>query len=266
MSFSSLRVAATAKLPISFGAAVPVVESTLESTTGGSTLTVSKPSGTITGDLLVGCFNRDWDGVSFPSFSQITGGWTELFVHEYGGGFQANADAMYWRLVEGGDTTWDFGITGSDNAEAFVLRISGHDPVNPVGDSSFNADIFTNTITFPGIIADRTNGLLVQHPACSDGLGGSGFTSQDAGVVEVHDSAHGSGTTATQHAVGHQPLLLGGPSGVRTWVPGAADNEKRGGGMCWVRPILGTTDLLEFETTTDNLLLEDGFGVLVLEG
>ncbi len=263
MSFSPLRIASTARLPILFGDPVPVVESTNEDSATSSPLTVTKPSGTVTGDLILGCFASNWDGSSLPTFSQVTGGWTPLFQHSYGGGFQASADAMYWRIVENGDTTWDFGIAGVfATAAAFVLRISGHDPVNPIGSSSFNIDTITDTITLPGSLCDRTNGLLVHHPVCSDGLSGSGFTPQDPGVIEIHDSGHGG---ATQHAVGTETFLDGGPSGTRTWVPGAVTNERRGGGMCWVRPILGVLDFLELEGSADLLTLEDGLGELVLE-
>ncbi len=266
MSFLAARIA-LGNIPVrtlTFGDAFPVVETTAEVTTTGTTLTIAKPSGTIDGDLLVACFSRKWDGVTATPFAQVTGGWTLVFEHTVSSGFQANADAIFYRIVQSGDTTWDFDVQASGRSAVFTLRISGHDPVDPMGPFAINEDDLTDTITFPGILTDRTNGLLIHHPSMSHSFSGGGYTSSDPGVVELHDSNHGSGTNGHGHAIAEENFAAGGGTGPRTWTNGYNGNERRLGGWAWVRPILGAFDKLEFEGSADNLLLEDG-SFLILE-
>ncbi len=269
MTFSPARVAtgAVQARALEIGGPFPVIEASHENTTGSNPLTITQPTGTVTGDLLVCLINRDWcsGGGCTPQFvfpSELT----VVYDHAYGSGFQGNADAIAYRIIEDGDTTWAITITGTDNAESWTFRISGHDPDNPVVASAFNTDTGTDTITFPGIVCPRSNCLLLHNPCCSDGLSGSGFSSSDPGVTELHDSGHGSGTTATQHAIAWEHFAIGGGTGVRTWVPGASGTERRGGGWCAVQPVLGELSFLELEAAADAILFEDASGKLALEG
>jgi hypothetical protein len=268
MSFASARVA-IGNIPLrglTFGDAFPVVQATNETIiTSPGTLTITKPSGTIDGDLLLAHFSRRWDSSTDPPFVQTSGGtFTVVYQNTYGSGFQAGAEATMYRIVQAGDTTWDFDVQSSGRSSVFVSRIDGHDPVNPIGAFAFAVLGGTDLITFDGIFCDRTNGLLMHHPTCSHSLSGVGFTSGDPDTTEIHDASHGSGTNGHQHAVATEEFAEGGGTGPRTWTCAANGTDRRGGGWSWVRPILGTPDHLEFEGSGDDLLLEGG-DFLILE-
>lgn len=110
-----------------------------------SSITLTKPTGTVDGDLLVAVV------ASQPGSApdSVPSGWTERHVAS-----SAVLGYVYTKIASSEGASWDWGIAGTNEACAgVVLRIDGHDPTS-YWDTSAEAAVsnsatpsFANTIT-----------------------------------------------------------------------------------------------------------------------
>ena len=210
------------------GGAGPVVESstTYSSTTTASTITMAKPAGTVSGDLLVAVCCLDGD-VS-TSWTNTTG-WAEVFFDPNGAG--RNASMGVYSLVAGGSepSTYTFtSPTGSDARAGLILRISGQGAtfldrvVNAVVDTTSNATDVVNDGTPPSInfTPNVDNCLILQT------LWGATMDASDSNaVISGYDAIVASqtlpGATTTPYtALCHLVQTTAAATGNSVWLPG----------------------------------------------
>ncbi len=259
MTFSAIRIASPAakRRALLNGVALPVMQSFNTIHAGTNSFTVTKPSGTIDGDLLF--LHATIYGAN--AVTQGTGGWTELWGLSIVEGARSTAHYGYWRIVQSGDTSWVFNIAGGNTDHATICyRVDGHDPATPVADSDTKSQSGTTSqIIIPAIESAITNCLLLHLVAKSDVLSG---TITPPGGAETVD--HNDDQGNIQHLGAHEDFTAGGGTGTRTY--GMSHTvETNFGALVLVQPVAGDPDKLEFESTTDNLLFEDSSGVLLLE-
>ena len=126
MTFAAARTATGAIIPraLELGTAIPVMESFNNSHDGGNSFTVSKPSGTVDSDLLLLHSTHYTNQV----LDQVTGGWTALWQHIISDSSRSTSHHGFYRLVQPGDTTWDFLFaSGGNRHQLLTYRISGVD-------------------------------------------------------------------------------------------------------------------------------------------
>lgn len=133
--------------------AFPAVQSSSTNTSSTGTVSVNNPSGLTAGDLFIAwvCMTELNDSGNPPSLSDGT--WTQLNADTFtGGGF-----ISWWKIATSTDVSngsVSFSASKSSNTGANIaglIRINGHDPVNPIAVSSQGVAAAATTATASGI-------------------------------------------------------------------------------------------------------------------
>lgn len=178
------------------------------SSTAGSTVTIPKPAGVVTGDLLIAQITAD--GV--PSMSAVPAGWTpvtsplsvstgaRVFVYSHVVGDAAAEPASYtWRLSAA--KKWNGAMTG----------FHGVDPTTPF-DSAVSTKVNTSsstTLSVPGVTTTTPGAVLV---------GGAGPNSGSVGVAQPSgwtESVESRGGQIAELAWQERPTA--GDTGAASW-------------------------------------------------
>lgn len=177
----------------------------VQTSTGTGGRTVTKPTGTVEGDLLVAHF------VSGDSSGNITApaGWT-LVGSEDREATTRPQSAVYYKIAgssEGADYT--FTPSGSENTTCSITRITGHHLTSPINASNGQVnDAASTTCTSPGV-TPAANCLLLFYGATGIGdssasayaIATSNPTWTERVDIEAGDAANGVGgflATATR--------------------------------------------------------------------
>lgn len=131
---------------------------TLLSQEAGSTAwTVEVPPGTAAGDLLLMVL-ADGTGNTTPI---APGGWHD--EEGISGAFSSNRRlTVYWRLAEAGEpASYVVGFSGAEVGLALMARLSGHDPVDPIGVFGMNGEPVGGSSTAPSRNFVEANSLML---------------------------------------------------------------------------------------------------------
>ena len=148
-----------------------VIESTANNVAWANStdLTISKPAGVVSGDLMVFCgFFEVNTTITAPS------GWTQITNTTHtANNFKL---ATYYKIAGGSepaDYTWSW--TNSRNSAGIILRISGHDATTPIQTSnSAESNVSGSAKTFAaGVTPSTANSLLLMWLGSRPGVGGS---------------------------------------------------------------------------------------------
>jgi hypothetical protein len=169
-------------------------------------IAIGTPPGTVMGDLLIAVVATDGDAHSQPAAP----GWTKIYRESEGAAVSIGA---WWKLAASGEpasTQFQWG-GGAQQAYAWMMRFSGHDPGNPIADkaskggSSSNPECPDVNVAIAGTLVLRLGAFdgtditpgqpgLPDHAAITMGASGaaSGAVSGGAGWM-VRMSAVDSG-------------------------------------------------------------------------
>lgn len=160
--------------------AVPVIQSfTFNTTSSGVTsVTLTKPSGVVGGDLLVLLVGNE-DNTNNTSFAPITG-WTKEY--EFGNATPDTKIGMYWRIAdgtEGNSETVSWAVTGNDFGGGWYLRITGADttsasPIHILGTSTQSSNATSQAA--PSITTTINDCLAIAQHSYDGGDGTRGVT------------------------------------------------------------------------------------------
>lgn len=131
-----------------------VASSSAGAATGAASITITKPTGTLAGDVLVVALTANKNPWTVPS------GWTQLQMGE-ASGTTAFRSYLYWKLA-GGSEPSSYQFSGSDGASPLVgtmIAIRGCNPQNPIMDS----DVEVKTTVSSG--ADPASTITVTRSA-----------------------------------------------------------------------------------------------------
>ena len=175
-------------------------ESVATAAANSNSIVVSRPTGTVDGDLLVGFVSGENDAgvLSAP------GGWTQIFQIDNPGNFVSGA---WYRIASSEPASLTFTSTVSHAMNAAVLRYSGADAANPI-DVSAAIAAFGNP-TAPSVTTTVANTVVLRVGTLEDStVSDIGYPPATTGRVEfdvaggqvtgVADSAQASaGATGT---------------------------------------------------------------------
>lgn len=132
----------------------PVLEAYASNSSTGSavSLTITKPSGTAEGDLLVAVLGRPRTGGSYDWANPALAGWNVLF-NQNDGGNPGLASQVLWKVAGGSEgASYTFNYVGSSfRSFGYVFRVSGADPTTPIPEYS-NAYDATDSVTWSASI------------------------------------------------------------------------------------------------------------------
>jgi hypothetical protein len=134
----------------------------VESANDVTSITVAKPAGTASGDLLIGVVITDGD--TSGEFTEPTG-WTLIDMggsgnDSYGGGCTLGA----WYLIAGDSEpgSYQWAWTTEETVYAFIIRITGHDMDNPI--DAWSSDTGTDgfSATCPAVNTTVADSLVLR--------------------------------------------------------------------------------------------------------
>lgn len=163
----------------------PTVRSVSTNTTSSATsLNVTKPAGTVEGDLLIAFMvaNRAATSITPPS------GWTSAFLEV---GTANRTYAIYYKVAgpsEPANYTFTIDVTGG--IAIGMARVSGIDQLDPIEDVQYTNSDSTHTVTAPSLTT-TVDGCLIFRSAFQSWNGTYGAWS-DTALVELWDIRHSS--------------------------------------------------------------------------
>lgn len=171
-------------------------------------MTLTKPSGTTVGDVLVASFSADG-----TTTAAAPAGWTS-FVPVLQPGAGASLFG-YYRVVTSADAgatswTWTLGAAGKWNGG--MTRFLGVDTARPLDtavSSTVNNDYAATTVTVPGVTTTVAGALLI-----------GGFGADGAAVTVAPPAAFGETWESAGQQIAEQAAkatAAAGPSGAQTW-------------------------------------------------
>lgn len=192
---------------------VPVLEShTKAAQAASSSITVNKPSGVVSGDLLLIIVFSD-DVTDTAQFSDNLTGWN--FQAEGGDSAADVHMGVFWRGAdgtEGASETID--AASSDDMCAFYLRISGADTTTPFDLSpSIQTDAGAGVHTIPEITTNNANSLAL-YAIATDGQDTAPYDSVSwTGGSEVDNNTVGTGGDGLACSFGTKGMATAGATG-----------------------------------------------------
>lgn len=162
-------------------------------------MTLNKPTGTATGDLMIASISTSgwYSANSGPS------GWTELASN-------GSSSTTYYKVASASEpSSYTFtGPSGGGNLAGGIASFSGVDPNTPIGDSQQTTSGTAAAITLP--TATSTLAGSMRYSAMMSGAGVT--TTFSAGLTEACDQKSGSVSSATAY----EPLPTAGATATRT--------------------------------------------------
>jgi len=122
-----------------------------------TSVTVSTPSGTSEGDLLIAAVATD--GNTSSSMAPPGGeDWTEIDVDDSG---EVTLGA-WWKLADASESpSHEFTWSGSEQAYAWLMRFTGHDPTDPINVSATDGE-YSSTPTSPAVTTTVNDCLILR--------------------------------------------------------------------------------------------------------
>jgi len=181
---------------------------------GSSSPVVSKPAGTVSGDLLVvGLMYEKGTGTT-PSAPT---GWTEIKVVN-----QANNVGMatYYKVANGSEpTSFTFGLTKSPKWSIGITRIEGADPNNPINAKSWASGTSGNVPTAPSITTTMCNTLVMTFFSNKK----DATWTPPPGTTELYDAPNNQ-NGLTSNMMAHYLMPDKGITGSKSAIPSIGDS------------------------------------------
>jgi hypothetical protein len=136
-------------------------------TSNVTSLAVTKPTGTIGGNLLIACVSLD--GNAYSSLTAPSG-WTLIQKGPQGVSPIAQTFGVWYKIATASEpSTYTFTWTPTEQAYAWIMRFSGHDATNPINASTAQSGSATSTAISPAVTTSVPNAMILRLHA-SDGM------------------------------------------------------------------------------------------------
>jgi len=175
----------------------PVLETWTANDSGGATvtsLTLTKPSGVATDDLLIMLCGSDDSGASSDPWATHSG-WNQAI--QFGDGNSDVKLSMYWRIADGAEgASESVSHSTSDELMGWYMRITGAPSSSPFANTGV-ATTEQNTASSSSVTVGALTAITDEQILCLGGCffdGGDGdpFTTSETGytIVDSHDSGN----------------------------------------------------------------------------
>lgn len=143
--------------------------STLAWETGSATITLSKPTGTVDGDLLVACIGVTENDSSTDTIDSVPSGWTLSKSSINSDNTVKPRLYTYYKVASSEGASWDWTATSSSSYHAGVVyRISGARSASPITAIDDGKDSNDATPEFTGGVTPEFSGLLIMSTVATD--------------------------------------------------------------------------------------------------
>jgi len=190
---------------------------------GVSSVSVTKPTGTADGDLLVAIMGSDPDAVSTALTAPV--GWTLQATSPAGGGSTAGYMKFWTKTAASEGASWTFGTAATSDCHITVLAITGANLTSPIdGTPAFtsNTGTLNTSHIFPSITTIQTNSLRIGATNMVDTAGTTGTTTWTAPSGWTSDSPSPTASSYAQLGVFHKLLSASGSTGTATATSGTS--------------------------------------------
>ena len=187
----------------------PAFRAAASAATTGATLTITKPSGTATNDVLVASI------AVTPSSVAITppAGWT-LIRRLDTAGPTSNSLAVYYRVAIAGEpASYAWGVSGASFAVGGVQGFTGIDTASPINVENGQSTPSATTHAAPAVTSDVANTMLV----ASHAFASSRTWTPPSGMSESFDRPSGANSATGLSVEGSRVLMAtAGSSGTKS--------------------------------------------------
>lgn len=210
---------------------------------GGTTVVVTKPTGVVEGDLLIGVLVSD--GKNETHFSPESDSWDDVLVNQTDG--SALTVSIWQKKAEGSEpANYTFGCGSTEALYAFVIRIDGQHATTPIDTNSVAGTGSGISATCPDITTQYADELVLRIFGADHGdvTVDGGWASVN--LISVDESDAGNG--ACSGGAGHEDQAGAGSTGTEINTLTAA--EQWIGFTIGIRPPIGQTFYQNLDATT----------------
>jgi hypothetical protein len=155
----------------------------------GKSLTISKPAGTASGDLLIAAVATDGNQ---GTWTPPSAGWNLI---DAGNQSEEVSLAVWWKLAGSSEPAgYNFSWAEDQEAYARIMRFSGHDPANPI-DVSASAGGSSSSPSSPAVTTSVAEAMILRIGGFDDddiSVGDPGLAGHTA--ITMEKSSGGNGT------------------------------------------------------------------------
>lgn len=175
----------------------PIIESFASATASGTptSLTITKPTGTVSGNLLVAIF--EW---YVGNLGSLPSGWTTIDTHNEGVTSWGDGGLATAYKIAGGSEPANYTFTVGTNgfslasgAQGTMMRISGHDAVTPINAHTIGAIDSSSPFTTPSVTTTVVDTLVLHGWGAQNPAGGVSWNTPDR-VTFVDKQGSGNNT------------------------------------------------------------------------
>jgi prepilin-type N-terminal cleavage/methylation domain-containing protein len=184
----------------------------------GTSVVIPKPTGTVSGDLLIAAVSVDTDvlaSIAPPA------GWTLILKDTYSP--QITLGVWYKKAGGSEGTSYTFTWTGSKRAYGWAMRFSGQDPTNPInGTPTTSKGSGSATPSCPSVTTTVDNAMIVRIGAFDSNpitVDSPGLTGHTAITMDYSNNA----STASSGGAGYKYLAARGSSGTSAFALTASE-------------------------------------------
>lgn len=188
---------------------------------GVSSKSVTKPTGTADGDLLVAIMGSDPDTVSASSLD-APAGWTLRSTSPTGGAATAGWMKFWTKTAASEPSSWTFTTSSLSDCHITVLAITGANNSSPIDGTpawTSNTGTLNTSHVFPSITTSQTNSLRI---GATNTTVNTATTTWSAPGTWTSDSPSPTASAYNQLGVFHKLLTASGSTGTATATSGTA--------------------------------------------
>jgi hypothetical protein len=227
-----------------------------DSGTVGGDPTVTKPTGTVDGNLLIAyTIATAGNTITAPA------GGATWNLHAVSLGVNAR---LWWKIASGEPANYTFVNSGAGNSQVVVVRVTNFNAANPIDVASGFSG--TGTLVIPSVTPTGPDRLLLQLVAKNSN---TTFTGPGTATERWDALAGGFGSAGGDEVVG------AAATGTRTWTPSSANVTPGVGFMVAINPAIQNVAVTGFDITVqfgtptivqDQAVTPAGFDVAVQFG
>jgi len=208
--------------------ALPVVASFASASSGGTpvnSITINKPTGVVSGDLLLIIAGSDDNGSS-PDFSDISG--FTKFVN-IGTDLNDSKIGCYWRIADGTegvdiDVAHD-PVEDLDEMYGWYIRVTGADGTTPINVTGIAANLNARASHVIPEVTTTVNDCLAFYVHSHDGGDGAPFSVSGTGWSESDEQQSGTGSNDASGCWGTKGQATAGLTGDATVASTGSDGS-----------------------------------------